>query len=131
MNSLILTGRLTKDPEVRYTQGGMCWASFTIAVNNPGKDKGASFISCKAFEKTAESIEKNAYKGRLIGVVGRIQTGSYTNKKGDKVYTTDVMVDRVEYFDKKQEAVPDEIDKEASTQIEGFSQLTDDDIPFE
>ena len=130
MNSVILTGRLSKDPDVRYTQGGMCWASFTIAVNNIGKDKGASFISCKAFEKTAESIEKNAYKGRLIGVVGRIQTGSYTNKKGEKVYTTDVMVDRVEYFDKKQEAVPDEIDKGASTQIEGFTQLTDDDIPF-
>lgn len=130
MNVVILSGRLSKDPDVRYTQGGMCWASFTVAVSNPGKDKGTSFINCKAFEKTAESIEKNAYKGRLIGVVGRIQTGSYVAKDGHKVFTTDVMVDRVEYFDKKQEVQPDEIDKGASVQIEGFSQFTDDDIPF-
>ena len=130
MNIVVLSGRLVREPEVRYTQSGTCWASFSVAVNNPGKDKGASYINCKAFEKTAESIEKNAYKGRLVGITGRIQTGNYTAKDGRKVYTTDVIVDRMEYFDKKTEAQPDEIDRQASMPIEGFSQITDEDIPF-
>lgn len=130
MNSVILTGRLTKDPDVRYTQGGMCWASFSIAVGGYGKEKNASFINCKAFDKTAESVEKNTYKGRMVGIIGHIQTGSYTNKEGRKVNTTDVIVDRIEYFDKKTEAQPDEIDKgSVQVAIEGFS-ATDDDIPF-
>ena len=129
MNTVLLTGRLTADPTVRYTQGGMCWATFSVAVENYGKNKGASFINCKAFEKTAESIEKNAYKGRMVGITGHIQTGSYTNKEGRKVNTTDVIVDRIEYFDKKTEAQPDEVDK-GSVQVEGFS-VIDDEIPFE
>ena len=133
MNVTIRSGRITKDPGTKYTANGLCWTSFSVAVDIPGKDKGASFINCKAFDKTAETIDKNGLKGRLIGIVGHIQTGSYTAKDGHKVYTTDIIVDRVDFYDKKPEIKPDEIDRQAAvepTQIEGFTALTDDDIPF-
>ena len=133
MNQVTLVARISRDPEVRYTQAGLCWASFTVAVDNPGKDKGASFPSCKAFGETAQKVEKYGLKGRLVALSGHLQTGSYTNKKGDKVYTTDVIIDRIEFLDKKQETQPDEIDT-ANAQpnpVEGFSQLgISDDIPF-
>ena len=133
MNVALLTGRLAQDPTIRYTQGGLCWASFSVAVENPGKDKGASYPSCKAFGETAQIIEKKGHKGGQVAITGHIQTGSYTNKKGDKVYTTDIITDRIEFFDKAEKVVPDQEDR-ASAQpnpIEGFSQLAmDEDIPF-
>lgn len=117
MNLVVLMGRLTKDPEVRYTQGEkpMAIARFTLAVDREVKRDNAQatadFVSCIAFDKTAEFIEKYFKKGRKIAVVGRIQTGSYTNKDGAKVYTTDVVVGKVEFADSKPEgaeaAVPD------------------------
>ena len=122
MNLTLMIGRLTKDPQIRYTQGGMCWASFTLAVDNPGKDKGASYPNCKAFDKTAELLEKYGTKGRLLGITGHIQTGNYTNKDGQKVYTTDVITDRVEFLDKKQDIQADETDIQARIP-EGFSEL--------
>jgi len=104
MNNVGLVGRLTRDPEVRYTDGGMSIASFTIAVDRRFKTQDgqtADFIQCKAFKQTAEFIEKYFRQGNRIGVTGRIQTGSYTNKEGAKVYTTDVMVDNVEFVESK------------------------------
>lgn len=102
MNKTLLIGRTTKDPDVRYSQGeqSMAIARFNLAVDRIYKKEGeqsADFISCVAFGKTAEFIEKYVFKGTKIAVEGRIQTGSYTNKDGNKVYTTDVVVEQVEF----------------------------------
>ena len=98
MNSVQLTGRLTRDPEVRYTDGGMSIARFTLAVNRRFKSENgpdADFIRCVAFGKTAEFIEKYFLQGKKMDLNGRIQTGSYTNQEGNKVYTTDIVVENV------------------------------------
>lgn len=104
MNSVQLVGRLTKDPDVRYTDGGTSIARFTIACDRRFKKDGedsADFISCVAFGKTAEFMEKYFSKGKKLGLNGRIQTGSYTNKDGQKVYTTDIIVDNVEFVESR------------------------------
>lgn len=107
MNKFIGIGRLVKDPEVRYSQGenSTAVARFTVAVDRKFKRQGdeqtADFISCIAFGKTAEFIEKYFHKGEKIVVEGRITTGSYTNKDGVKVYTTDITVEQVEFAESK------------------------------
>ena len=106
MNKVILCGRLTKDPEVRYSQGdnATAVARYTLAVDRQFKrdgDQSADFINCIAFGKRGEFAEKYLRKGPKIAVVGRIQTGSYTNKDGQKVYTTDVIVDEHEFVESK------------------------------
>ena len=102
MNKTLLIGRTTKDPDIRYAQSEqpMTIARFNLAVDRRFKKEGeqsADFISCVAFGKTAEFIEKYVFKGTKIAVEGRIQTGSYTNNDGNKVYTTDVVVEQVEF----------------------------------
>lgn len=99
MNSVIMSGRLTADPQVRVTNGDkpITIANFTLAVDRIGKDAGADFINCTAFDKTAELMEKYVKKGNKIIAEGRIATGSYTDKDGKKVYTTSVTVSRVEF----------------------------------
>ena len=106
MNKVILMGRLTRDPEVRYTQGdnAMAIARYSLAVDRRFKRDGepdADFINCVAFGKAGEFAEKYLKKGTKIAVVGRIQTGSYTNKDGQKVYTTDVVVEEQEFAESK------------------------------
>lgn len=104
MNNIILVGRFTRDPDVRYTDGGLSIARFSLAVDRRLKRDGeptADFPSCVAFGKTAEFIEKYFRQGMRIGVTGRIQTGSYTNKDGVKVYTTDVIVENCEFVESK------------------------------
>lgn len=104
MNSVQLVGRLTRDPEVNYTGGGNSIARLNVAVDRRKQTENgdsADFISCVAFGKTAEFIEKYFHKGNRIGLNGRIQTGSYINKDGAKVYTTDVVVDNVEFVESK------------------------------
>lgn len=106
MNKTLLIGRTTKDPDIRYTQSEqpMTIARFNLAVGRRFKKDGeqsADFISCVAFGKTAEFIEKYVFKGTKIAVEGRIQTGSYTNNDGNKVYTTDVVVEQVEFAESK------------------------------
>jgi len=108
MNKVILMGRLTKDPEVKYSQGEhpMAVAKYTLAVDRRGsRDKGdgpnADFINCVAFDKRGEFAEKYFFRGKRVLVSGRIQTGSYTNKDGNKVYTTDIIVDDQEFADSK------------------------------
>ena len=107
MNKAILMGRVTKDPEVRYTQGDnqMAIARYTLAVdrrfNRSGDENTADFIPCVAFGKSAEFAEKYLRKGTKLVVTGRIQTGSYTNKEGVKVYTTDVVVEDQEFAESK------------------------------
>jgi len=126
MNKVISIGRLTDEPKVSETSNGKKIARFTLALDRIGE--GADFPSYIAWEKKAELIEKHCHKGQKIGVVGRIQTGSY-EKDGNKVYTTDIVVDEIEFCEKKRELdgsegqptenasdgfmkIPDGIDKE-------------------
>ncbi len=112
MNKVILIGRLTRDPEVRYSQGesALAIARFTLAVDRRGRrdanggDQTADFISCVAFGRQAEFIERYVQKGTKLVAEGRIQTGSYTNKDGQKVYTTDVVVENCEFAESKASA---------------------------
>lgn len=102
MNSVQLIGRLTRDPEVRYTQDQMAIATFSIAIDRPPRRDGTretDFPRITVFGRQAENCEKYLVKGRLVGIEGRIQTGSYTNRNGDKVYTTDVVANRVEFLE--------------------------------
>ena len=107
MNKVILMGRLTRDADVRYSQGGSqsAIARFTVAVDRRFKRDGdaqsADFISCVAFGKTAEFFERFGLKGTKFVIEGRIQTGSYTNRDGQKVYTTDVVVENVDFAESK------------------------------
>lgn len=109
MNRVILMGRLTRDPEVRYSQGErtMAIARYTLAVDRRGRrgqdgnDQSADFIQCVAFDRAGEFAEKYFRQGMRVLVSGRIQTGSYTNRDGQKVYTTEVIVDDQEFADSK------------------------------
>ena len=106
MNKVILMGRLTRDPEIRYSQGerSTAVARYSLAVNRTFKrdgDPDADFINCVAFGRQAEFAEKYLRKGTKIALTGRIQTGSYTNRDGQKVYTTDVVVEEQEFAESK------------------------------
>ena len=104
MNSVQLIGRLTRDPEIRYTDGGASIARFGLAVDRRFKQENgadADFINIVSFGKTAEFIEKYFHKGMKIALNGRIQTGSYTDKDGKKVYTTDIVAENVEFCERK------------------------------
>ena len=107
MNKVILMGRLTRDPEVRYSQGNnaMAIARYTLAVdrrfNRNAEDQNADFIGCVAFGKAGEFAEKYFRKGTKVAITGRIQTGSYTNKDGVKIYTTDVVIEDQEFAESK------------------------------
>ena len=112
MNRVILMGRLTRDPEVRYSQGErtMAIARYTLAVdrrgrrNQDGNEQTADFINCVAFDRAGEFAEKYFHQGMRVSISGRIQTGSYTNKDGVKVYTTEVIVEEQEFAESRAEA---------------------------
>lgn len=130
MNLVVLKGRLTREAEIRYTNGGnpMCVASFSIAINRVKKDDGADFISCTAFGKTAETIEKYVKKGNEVAIIGHWQTGSYTNKDGNKVYTNTCIVDKMEFCGSKTEG-----SNSAPQEDTSFMNLPDnieDEVPF-
>ncbi len=135
MNNVVLIGRLTKDPEMRYIpQTETAVANFTLAVDRPlAKEKAADFIRIVTFGKTAELCEKYLAKGRLVAIQGRIQTGSYTTKEGETRYTTDVHADRVEFLEwgDRPERGGGAGRSEEMAVPEGFQALDDeDDIPF-
>lgn len=149
MNSVVLIGRLTRDPEVRYTNSQLAVATFTLAVDRPmAKEKTADFIRITTFGKSAELCERFLSKGRLCGVQGRIQTGSYQTQNGETRYTTEVYADRVEFLDRAdgsrgnggesyganyggQSNFGGGSSRPVSQVPEGFSALEDDDdIPF-
>lgn len=101
MNSVNLIGRLTRDPEVRYSQSNMAVARFSIAIDRPPRQDGTKetdFPNIVVFGRQAENCEKYLEKGRLVGISGRIQTGSYVNREGNRVYTTEVVANRVEFL---------------------------------
>lgn len=127
MNKVILMGRLTRDPIVRYTGEGNATARYTLAVGRKSREE-VDYISCVAFGKAAEFAEKYLKKGIKIAIAGRIQTGSYENREGQKVYTTDVIVEEQEFAEsKKQKTEGGEQD------ADGFMTMPDgidEDIPF-
>ena len=148
MNSVVLIGRLTRDPEVRYTAGTqMAVCTFTVAIDRPvraGAEKQTDFPRVTVFGKQAENCERFLAKGRLVGVQGRLQTGSYTNKDGATVYTTDVVADRVEFLEwgdrpqggQGQSYSRGQAQSQASSQSSDFDEAPagfsaiDEDIPF-
>ena len=152
MNKVILMGRLTRDPEVRYSQsntgdGQMAIARYTLAVDrrfNKNGDQSADFIGCVAFGRSAEFAEKYLKQGTKIAITGRIQTGSYTNKDGNKVYTTDVVVEEQEFAESKassdsyaashpRTSAPEASMPNPGTAAEGFMNIPDgidEELPF-
>lgn len=108
MNKWIGMGRLTKNPDIRYTQGenSMCVARYTLAVDRRGREKETDFIPCVAWEKAAEFAERYLTKGMKITVSGRITTGSYTNRDGVKVYTTEITIEEQEFAESRQQTQP-------------------------
>ena len=152
MNKVILMGRLTRDPEVRYSQGdnAMAIARYTLAVDrrfnrNNNDENSADFIGCVAFGKSAEFAERYLHKGTKIVATGRIQTGSYVNKDGVKVYTTDVVVEDQEFAESKAasdnyrggnfggQAAPSAPTAGGSGSADGFMNIPDgidEDLPF-
>lgn len=104
INNVTLVGRLTKDPDIKYTGSGIAYSRFTLAVNRPfksGDEKKADFISCIAWKKQAENLANFMRKGGLVGVTGRIQTDSYTDNDGKRIYTTDVVADAIQFLESK------------------------------
>ena len=137
MNKVIIIGRFTRDPEIKYTTGenATATARFSLAVNRRFKNKegnyDADFINCVAFGKTAEFIEKYFSKGMAIGITGRIQTGSYTNKEGQKVYTTDVVVEETEFVESKNKSTSDNVPNNNTNSNSDFEEvISDSDLPF-
>ena len=140
MNNVALIGRLTRDPEVRMTTSNTAVGRYTLAVDRRSKRDGeqsADFIPCIAFGKAAEFAEKYFQKGLKIAVTGRIQTGSYTNREGQKVYTTDIVVETQEFAESKstndssRQAKPQE--SPVPTDADGFLSVPDgiaEELPF-
>ena len=144
MNKVILMGRLTRDAEVRYSQGdaSTAVARFSLAVDRrfkrDGDDQTADFINCVAFGRTGEFMERFGRKGTKFLVEGRIQTGSYTNKDGQRVYTTDVVVEQVEFAESKSSSdntgyVPTDRPSPSQAAGDGFMNIPDgidEELPF-
>jgi single-strand DNA-binding protein len=138
INSVVLIGRLTKDVELKYIPGSeMAVATFTLAIDRPvgqGKEKQTDFPRITVFGKQAENCEKFISKGKMVGITGRLQTGSYKDKDGKTVYTTDVIADRVEFLSPKDEDIKPSKPPKPVEQISGFQMLEDDDpdlsLPF-
>lgn len=135
MNKVVLMGRLTRDADLRYTQGenAMAVARFTLAADRRGKKQDtADFISCVAFGKSAEALDKYCRKGTKICLDGHIQTGSYTNKDGAKVYTTDVIVDSWEFAESKAVADQNTGGDHPAADDSGFAQVDKDEkLPWD
>lgn len=133
MNKVILMGRLTRDPDVKWTQGQnqTCVAKFTVAVDRRKKKDGeqsADFISCIAFGKIAEFVEKYIKKGTKVVIDGRWQTGSYTNRDGAKVYTNDCVVESMEFAESKKAEI-----HAPQPDADGFMSIPDgldEELPF-
>lgn len=137
MNKVILIGRVVRDAEIRYSQGAntTCIARYTLAVDRKFKQEGqpnADFINCIAFGKLGEFAEKYLRKGVKIAVTGRIQTGNYTNKDGQKVYTTDVVVEEQEFCESKSQSnsQPQPAPSNDNSWMSIPDNLEDEDLPF-
>jgi single-strand DNA-binding protein len=129
MNRVVLVGRLTKDPDLRYTPNGVPVATFTLAVNRPfSKEKESDFINCVVWKKAAENVANFLKKGSLAGVDGRIQTRNYEGQDGKRVYVTEVQAESVQFLDTKGEK-KDKTEQQKSYSMTGLSTKEDND-PF-
>lgn len=130
INCVTLSGRLTRDPEVRYTTSQLCCAKFTLAVNNgkdkDGKERPAYYPSVVAWGKLGETVEKYVTKGQLVIVQGKLSTSVY-EKEGQKIYATEVIANQILFTGKAENKQTGPIGTDIP---EGFEQVTDDDIPF-
>lgn len=123
INRVILVGRLTKNPEIRKTPNGASICKFTLAVSRKVKAQGqpdADFISCVAWNKTADLMYQYLKKGSLIGVDGRLQTGKFTNNNGETIYTCDVMVESLHFLDKKDDSQSNNQEREMTFSEGGY-----------
>lgn len=125
MNNVSLIGRLTKDPELKTTQSGLPVCRFTVAVGRTFSKDQTDFINCIAWRKTAEFISSYFSKGQRIALTGSIQTGSYTDKDGKTVYTTDINVNNVEFCERREKS-----DSDSNNSVEAEEMPFDDDLPF-
>lgn len=139
MNKVILMGRLTRNPEIRYSSGenSVAVGRFNLAVDRRFKKEGeqqADFISCVAFGKIAEFMEKYTRQGMKLVIEGRIQTGSYTNRDGNKVYATDIVVENAEFAESKKSETPAQGGRPSPEDADGFvpipDGITDEGLPF-
>lgn len=140
INRTVLIGRLTKDVELRHTAKGDAVASFTVAVNrqftNSQGEREADFINCVMWRKAAENFAKYTHKGSLVGIDGRIQTRSYENQQGQRVYVTEVVADNFSLLDSKSKGNQQNNARQASTPGDPFANdgqsidIGDDDLPF-
>lgn len=138
MNSVILIGRLTRDPELVYTPGNQTAVThFSIAVDRRDKEKTTDFIRITVFGKQAENCDRYLHKGKQVAVNGRIQTGSYKNKEGQTVYTTDVIANNVEFLGSSPQRAPRQPDEAYSDSAPNYQEelpdafeATEEDIPF-
>ncbi|MGG3734486.1 single-stranded DNA-binding protein [Heyndrickxia coagulans] len=139
MNRTILVGRLTKDPELKYTQNGVAVVSFTLAVNRPFKNNGeqqADFINVVAWRKTAENAANYLNKGSLVAVDGRIQTRNYEAQDGRRVYVTEVVADQVSFLEPKKQEQKKQEQRYTPDPADPFQpgseslDINDEDLPF-
>ena len=130
INKAILMGRLTRDPAIRHTDSGKAVCNFTVAIDNGyGEEKSADFISCVAWNKTAEFVDKYFAKGRMIIVVGRIQTRTWEDRDGKKNYVTEVVASEVAFGESKKDAATNSAGHTAAG--DDFTPIdSDDDLPF-
>ena len=129
MNLVVLTGRLTRDPELKYGQSGKAYSRFSLAVNRAGKKDEADFINCVAFGKTAEIVGEHLRKGKRIGVQGRIQMNRY-EVNGEKKNTYDIMVDSIEFLENKDDNSSGGSYKVEQPTPSSTEEYVDDDFPF-
>ncbi len=142
INNTVLVGRLTKDVELRYTPSNVAVATFTLAVNrsfkNENGDREADFINCVMWRQQAENLANWSKKGALIGITGRIQTRSYDNQQGQRVYVTEVVAEQFQLLESKRQQGNQEQQRQAQQQAPDFSRsantnpldISDDDLPF-
>ena len=134
MNKVILIGRLTKDPDLRFAAGtGMAICRFTLAVNRMKKDDPADFINCIAFGKQAETVAQYMQKGQLFAITGRIQTGSYQAQDGTKRYTTDIVVEGFDFIDsskKEENNNTNTNNNNGNNSYDDMQPIDEEDIPF-
>ena len=139
LNNVVLVGRLTKDAELRYTQSNVAVATFTLAVNRTFKsengEREADFINCVMWRKQAENLANWAKKGTLIGITGRIQTRTYDNQQGQRVYVTEVVAENFQLMESRKDGSQQTVDNH-DQQAPNFTRnsnpmdISDDDLPF-
>lgn len=135
INNVVLIGRLTRDVELRYTPNNAAVGAFTLAVNrnfkNAAGDREADFVNCVIWNKQAENLANWTKKGHLIGITGRIQTRSYENQQGQRVYVTEVVAESFQVLEKRDNTANySSMDEQMPPGFSGQPDITDDDLPF-